>query len=126
MFSVLHIINKFDLSQGGPPRSIYNIVKGLKSKGFKTHLISTGRTKIVEDKKTFYIGDNLIDRYSLPSLSLIIYLRKKIKEYDLIHIHCMWNFMTTISLSLAIFYKKKLFFHHMEQWIKIILRIIFF
>lgn len=110
MFSVLHIINKFDLSQGGPPRSINNIIKGLKSKGLKTHLISSGKRKIIRDKKTFFIGDNLIERFSFPSLSLIIYLRKKIKEYDLIHIHCMWNFMTTMSFFLAIFYKKKIIF----------------
>lgn len=110
MYSVLHIINKFDLSQGGPPRSINNIIKGLKSKGVKTLLISSGKRKIIRDKKTFHIGNNLIERFSFPNLSLIIYLRKKIKEYDLIHIHCMWNFMTTISLFFAIFYKKKIIF----------------
>ena len=30
MFSVLHILNKYDLSQGGPPRAVFNILKGLK------------------------------------------------------------------------------------------------
>ena len=42
MFSVLHILNKYDLSEGGPPRSIYNLLVGLK-KRIKTYLISTSK-----------------------------------------------------------------------------------
>ena len=110
MFSVLHIVNKFDLAQGGPPRSIINIINALKKKKYKTYLISTSKSKKFRNSKSFYFGNNLIDRFSFPNLSLILHLRKKIKEYDIIHIHCIWNFITTISFYFAVFYKKKIVF----------------
>ncbi len=110
MFSVLHILNKYDLSQGGPPRAVFNILKGLKKKGIKTQLISTSENHILKKNNLIYLGNNLIKRFSFPSISLIIYLKKKIKEYDVIHIHCMWNFITSISFYFAIFYKKKIIF----------------
>ena len=103
MFSVLHILNKYDLSQGGPPRAVFNILKGLKKKGIKTQLISTSENHILKKNNLIYLGNNLIKRFSFPSISLIIYIKKKIKEYDVIHIHCMWNFITSISFYFAIF-----------------------
>ena len=109
MFSVLHILNKYDLSEGGPPRSIYNLLVGLKKRGIKTYLISTSKNNLKKNNLVF-LGKNFLDRFSLPNLSLIFHLKKKIKEFDIIHIHCMWNFITTISLYFAIYYKKKIIF----------------
>ena len=97
MFSVLHILNKYDLSEGGPPRSIYNLLVGLKKRGIKTYLISTSKNNLKKNNLIF-LGKNFLDRFSLPNLSLIFHLKKKIQEFDIIHIHCMWNFITSISL----------------------------
>ena len=109
MLSILHILNKYDLTQGGPPRAVNNIFSILKKKKIKTYLISTLNNNSHKTKNK-YIGRNIIKRFSVPDLNFILHLRKKIKEYDIIHIHCMWNIITTLSFFLARFYKKKIIF----------------
>tara|TARA_B100000787_G_C16196035_1_gene300917 strand:- start:1010 stop:2125 length:1116 start_codon:yes stop_codon:yes gene_type:complete len=109
MLSILHILNKYDLTQGGPPRAVNNIFSILKKKKIKTYLISTLNNNSHQTKNK-YIGRNIIKRFSVPDLNFILHLRKKIKEYDIIHIHCMWNIITTLSFFLARFYKKKIIF----------------
>jgi len=109
MLSILHVLNKYDLSQGGPPRAVNNIFSALKKSGIKTYIISTLK-KNSNYKKDIFFGQNILNRFSLPNLKLILHLKKKIQEYDIIHIHCMWNIITTITFFLARYYKKKIIF----------------
>lgn len=109
MISVLHVLNKFDLSEGGPPRSVYNLILGLNKLNIKTYLISSSKKKKYFNNQ-MYIGNNLIDRFSIPSLQLINELKNKIKLYDIIHVHCMWNVISSITFLFAKYYKKKIIF----------------
>lgn len=109
MISVLHILNKFDFSEGGPPRSVYNLIISLNKLNVKTYLISSSKKKKYFNNQ-MYIGKNFIDRFSIPNLKLISKLKNKIKFYDIIHVHCMWNVISTITFLLAKYYNKKIIF----------------
>ena len=76
MPSILHVLNKYDLSQGGPPRAVNNIFLALKKSGIKTYIISTLK-KNPNYKKDIFCGQNTLDRFSLPNLRLILHLKKK-------------------------------------------------
>jgi glycosyltransferase involved in cell wall biosynthesis len=104
--SVLHILNKSDLSQGGPPRAVLNLINSQNQCGINSYLISTCKNYPLLKGKKIIIGRHIINRFSIPNLKLIFQTIKLIKKCDIVHVHCFWNVFSTLSILFSRFYKK--------------------
>lgn len=101
---------------GGPIFQIHNLSKLLKLNNIDITVCTTdkgNRNKIksnikedIEGVEVFYFSCEFAKYYF--SIRMIFFLFKNIKKYDLIHIHSIFNFPTSISLLLSSFYKKKI------------------
>ncbi len=117
MMKILHVIPSIALIRGGPSKAILEMVKALIAQRVEAEIVTTN-----DD------GDNLLDiplkqkidyqgvpvtffsRFSFPikgiqkftfSQDLTIWLIKHIKDYDLIHIHTIFSYPSTIAMAIA-------------------------
>tara|TARA_B100001175_G_scaffold295481_1_gene283565 strand:+ start:7450 stop:8580 length:1131 start_codon:yes stop_codon:yes gene_type:complete len=104
---ILHLISKFDYSQGGPPRMVSSTAKIQKYLGYKVKILTTSDKYIGETNK-IYFGKLLLNRFAIPNFSLLIKIYKEIKKHDIIHIHNFWNIFVTISIIFSKIQKKKI------------------
>ena len=104
---ILHITNSMELNSGGPPRSLIQIVNH-QIKNNKVGIISSSKSEIVIDNLTYLNIVYLIKKYSMPNLSSINKIFFSIKNYEIIHIHNWWNLLSTMSLIISFFLKKKI------------------
>ena len=102
---ILHLISKFDYSQGGPPRMVSSTAKIQKYLGYKVKILTTSDKYIGETNK-IYFGKLLLNRFAIPNFSLLIKIYKEIKKHDIIHIHNFWNIFVTISIIFSKIQKK--------------------
>lgn len=103
---ILHIISKFDSSEGGPPKSVQAIMQYQNLLGYTSKIVTTSVLK-KKIKNVFY-GDLLLRRYAIPKLNFLKLIISKIKQNDIVHIHNFWNITVTISIIIAKIFKKKI------------------
>lgn len=103
---ILHIISKFDNSEGGPPKSVAAIMQSQNLLGHNSKVVTTS---LIKNKiKNVFYGDLLFRRYAIPKLNFLKLIVKEIKKNEIIHIHNFWNVTVTISIILAKIYNKKI------------------
>ncbi len=96
---VLHVIPSLSLAWGGPVAVVANLTQGLASKGIGVSLFSTAGRRVGEQSvtlggvaaRTFKTGQ-LARLWTGYAPNLAEALRADIKDYDILHIHELWNY----------------------------------
>jgi hypothetical protein len=106
---ILHVISSFNSSEGGPPKSLENLVYSLKNKKFDNTLLTSSNTYI----KNYYFNKIfkvklLFNKFYFPSFWMIKLIWCQVKKNEIIHLHNYWNFVIFFALQIAIIQKKKI------------------
>lgn len=114
---LLHVIPSVSAIRGGPSQAVLEMVKGLRQQGIESSIVTTddnGATQldVPTDDWIVYQGIpvHFFPRFS-PNISsvkefsfssaLTLWLRQNIKAYDLIHIHAIFSYPSTIAMAIA-------------------------
>ena len=120
---VLHVIPSISSKRGGPSKAIFDMVKALRSEGVDASILSTidnsmyREEKFVENEWFIHLDVPVlllpcldskfrIVREFLFSSSLTYWLLSNIRNYDLIHVHAIFSYPSTIAMIIARLYKK--------------------
>jgi len=105
---ILHVIPALAYGFGGPTQAVLEICKGLVKYGTDVTIFTTNadiKKKLdvpinkevnLDGIKIFYFSIDFFHRYKF-SFDLIDAIKKKIKDFDIIHIHSLFQFPTLIS-----------------------------
>lgn len=110
---VLQVISSISAARGGPSTALRNLVKALHTQGIRTDIATTdddgvGETKTispgnflpVEGGRVIYFRKQT--EFYAMSLPLLAWLRSHARDYDLLHVHGLFNFAATVgALSAA-------------------------
>jgi glycosyltransferase involved in cell wall biosynthesis len=101
---------------GGPIFQIHYLAKNLIKNKILVTVCTTDKgnekytnsniKKIIEGVEVFYFKRMFSKLYL--SMSMLAFLLKNIKKYDVVHIHSIFNFPAAISLIISQFFKKKI------------------
>ena len=102
---ILMIIPRIDIYQGGPSYAVINLCQALANQGIEITLFTTEPTgeipsKIDSKYKTEYFPLSFPKRFS-NSNALVKAIYQDKTKYDIIHIHNLWNIITTRSALAA-------------------------
>ena len=124
---VLHVIPSISPVRGGPSQAIFEMVSALQAEGIEAeiattndnadqpklnlplnqkydHPTSTGNTVPVYCFDRHTSSKSFIHEYTV-SKGLTSFLWQQIPTYDLIHIHAVFSYPSTIAMAIANFYK---------------------
>jgi glycosyltransferase involved in cell wall biosynthesis len=114
---VLHVIPSISLVRGGPSRIVLDMAHSLQSQGIDIQILTTndngdktlevplGKSIIYQGIQTYFFS-----RYSPPiralrefafSFSLTAWLIRNISKYDLLHVHYIFSYPSTIAMFIA-------------------------
>ena len=101
----LHIISSLKRSSGGTSTSSYTLVKGLQKEKLATDMVTFKPGDIREEMISTESFIHLIPtpkirkwHYSRPAIKFI---KEKISQYDLFHIHGIWEFLPNMAARYA-------------------------
>jgi glycosyltransferase involved in cell wall biosynthesis len=110
---VLHVTPSVSPIHGGTTAAILGMVKALKNQGISVEILTTNDDgqKVLDvpiQKKVIYNGVPCIFCNCLPYLpryaisnDLAQWLWQQITNYDLIHIHCVFSYSSTVAMTIA-------------------------
>ena len=115
---VLHIIPSVSPLRGGPSQAVIEMVRALRSEGIDASIVTTEDNGIYRNKEIpinewiqyrdipILVHSCMNSRFRsvreyLVSFSLAYWLIKNINSYDVIHIHALFSFPSTISMLIA-------------------------
>jgi glycosyltransferase involved in cell wall biosynthesis len=108
---VLHVLGSIGPLRGGPSFVLQNLVTGLAERGISTHVVTTDdngpeRLKVplgvpVIDRGVTYWYFPRQTRLYTSSLPLALWLWRNVKHYDLLHIHAVFTFASTLAAWIA-------------------------
>ena len=104
--SILHVISKIDLSQGGPPRMVLNTAKFQRKLKYNVKILTSSKKNF--NKENVIIGKLINNRFAIPNFNLINRIFSEVKKFDIIHIHNFWNIFVSIAIFAAKLNKKKI------------------
>lgn len=99
----LHVIPSIHPRYGGPSKAIIEMCEALSKVGVECDIATThfsGETKILARETRVYSFKASSGEYKF-SLGLYLWLKKNIKNYDLVHIHSVFCFPTFIAARIA-------------------------
>jgi hypothetical protein len=106
---ILHVVSSFNPSEGGPPKSIENLVFSLKNKNFNNTLLTTSNIKIKNNYFNKICKEKLLFKnFYFPSFLMIRLIWNQVKKNEIIHLHNYWNFVIFFALQIALIQKKKI------------------
>ena len=120
---VLHVIPSISTKRGGPSKAVFGMVKGLRDMGIEASIVTTSDNYIFQDQiyplhKWFLIESvpvimfpalhsrNHRIREFLFSSPFTAWLIKNMQHYDLIHIHAIFSYPSSIAMLIARLTKK--------------------
>jgi glycosyltransferase involved in cell wall biosynthesis len=104
--NVLHIIPSVAAKEGGPSFAIKAITEALAREGVQVTVATTTRRREREDASTERRGYSIVcfrrefEPYKV-SFGLTRWLRKNIAGFDLVHIHALFSFSSTMAARIA-------------------------
>lgn len=101
---VLHVIPDLDPTSGGTARSVIGLVRAEAERGALVRIVSGRRrnSALLETGRTqVSVGDLLPIPFAIPGRGLIRVLREEIRAADVVHLHSIWNGMTTTAAWLC-------------------------
>jgi glycosyltransferase involved in cell wall biosynthesis len=114
---ILHVIPSVSIIHGGPSLAVFGMVKALINQGVSVEILTTNDDgkdilDVPIEQKTIYRGVPCIfchclsyfSKYAVSS-NLAQWLWNNIKKYDLIHIHSIFSYSSTVAMSIARYYK---------------------
>lgn len=104
--SILHVISKIDLSQGGPPRMVINTMKFQRKFKYNAKILTSSKKNF--SKKNVMIGKLINNRFAIPNFDLINRIFSEVKKFDIIHVHNFWNIFVSVAIFAAKLNKKKI------------------
>lgn len=107
---VLHIIPSISAQEGGPSVAIHAIAEALIHAGLEVHVASTteavsGEGVLPQPEGTasgvkYHIFPRNISAYKI-SLALASWIKRNLATFDLLHIHALFSFSSTVSARIA-------------------------
>jgi glycosyltransferase involved in cell wall biosynthesis len=108
---VLHVISSISPLRGGPSHVIRMLSEGLSDRGMCVHVATTDdngpdrfstpyRVPVTEGKVTYWYFPRQL-RYYTCSLPLAFWLWRHLREFDLLHIHAVFSYPSTVSARIA-------------------------
>lgn len=108
--NIAHLVGYISLNCGGPPFSIYNLAKALREKKVNADIWSVISDK---ERKEMFFNDVNIKLFNLEfpkrwrkSSKLYSALKKDILNYDILHLHQVWDYPIYVGAKLACKYRK--------------------
>ncbi len=104
---VLHVIPSVGLRRGGPSTMLRQLASGLAQAGVETHVAATdddgdGRLEVdcgrpvVQNGVTYWFFPRQVRLYTV-SWPLNRWLARRISDFDLVHIHALFSFSSTVA-----------------------------
>lgn len=115
---ILHVIPSISSKRGGPSKAVIEMVKELRDLGVEGYVITTTDNKNYRELRS--TSTRWVDQGGVPimvfkcidsrvrfireyliSISLLVWLIKNAKGFDLIHFHAIFSFSTTFGMMVA-------------------------
>ncbi len=108
---ILHVTPSVGLSRGGPSFVLRTLVRGLAQQGASVEVVSTdddGTARlrvpldgpILENGATYRFFRRQTSFYNC-SLPMLVWLRAHVRDYDIIHVHAVFSWASTVGSRLA-------------------------
>ena len=130
MMRILHVIPSLATRYGGPPKAAQELCRELARRGEQVCIYTTdldGPKRIEVPVDQAIRGEDGVERWYFStqrsglygfSIALINAIRRNIKTFDVVHIHSLYRFSSTIAAHYCQHTRYPISCGRMERWIR--------